>query len=209
MAQSGVDFIDLQPGNEEVPRARGKPNMMQLQVQPANALTIHKCQSLTIHDVVYGCLEGVFAHGQVYVLWSRVTHPQNFHLVGLPPADLLSDVAKAWQEAGFDVHECFKAAVKVSNDWEYTCPSTNTDPLKDIAGRLRAKFDHLRRVPLRLKNCKTLLEPQPTTAIVLEEILRWIDEEDWASQREPSLREQGAYHPENLLKILQHAPENW
>ena len=136
---SGVDFIDLQPGTEEIPRARGKPNMLQLQAQPANALTIHKCQSLTIRDHVYGCLEGVFAHGQVYVLWSRVTQPQNFHLVGIPPTDLLKEVAEAWREAGLDVDECFAAATKVSNDWDYTRSKPDSDPTEDVEKRLRAK----------------------------------------------------------------------
>ena len=34
---SGVDFIDLQPCSEEISKARGKANMLQLQLQP----TIH------------------------------------------------------------------------------------------------------------------------------------------------------------------------
>ena len=64
----GVDFIDLEPQREMVPAARGKPSMLQLQVQPAYALVIHKVQALTIRHDVDGCLEGVFAHGQIYVL---------------------------------------------------------------------------------------------------------------------------------------------
>ena len=40
-------------------------------------------------------MEGVFAHGKIYVLISRVTDPQNFYAVGLPPADLLDAVAEA------------------------------------------------------------------------------------------------------------------
>ena len=206
---SGVDFIDLQPGTEEVPQARGKPNMLQLQVQPANALTIHKCQSLTIRDEVYGCLEGVFAHGQVYVLWSRVTQPHNFHLVGIPPADLLEEVGEAWRQAGLDVDECFAAAVKVSNDWEYIPSKAGSDPTQNVQSRMRAKYDHLRRVPLRLRSTDAMLDPQPTTASVLKEILHWIDEEDWASQREPSLRDQGAYNPNHILQILEETPDNW
>ena len=55
---SGIDFIDIEPRSEEVPKAKGKPRMMQLQIQPANGLTIHKVQALTIKDSVYGCLEG-------------------------------------------------------------------------------------------------------------------------------------------------------
>ena len=73
---SGVDFVDLEPRSEEVPKARGKPRMVQLQVQPANALTIHKVQALTIRDVVYGCLEGI-------IYDPKQNHPIIF--VGLGP----------------------------------------------------------------------------------------------------------------------------
>jgi hypothetical protein len=38
-------------------------------------------KALSIRHTVYGCLEGVFAQGQVYVLVSRVTDPANFALV--------------------------------------------------------------------------------------------------------------------------------
>ena len=58
----------------------------------------------------------MFAQGQVYVLVSRVTDPQNFVLVGLPPKDLLDVVASAWREAGLDVDECFRRAVSVTNE---------------------------------------------------------------------------------------------
>ena len=61
--------------------------MLQLAFQPAYCSTIHKVQALTIRYHVYGCLEGVFALGQVYVLWSRVTNPKLFQAVGIPPAD--------------------------------------------------------------------------------------------------------------------------
>ena len=82
-------------------------------------------QALSIKHLVLGCLEGVFALGQVYVLFSRVTDPLHLALVGrhydvcsmshprshdapavfyvhiivrgLPPADLLEEVAAAWE----------------------------------------------------------------------------------------------------------------
>jgi len=90
-----VDFLDIEPRREMVPSAVGKPIMLQFTLQPAYGLSIHKVQSLTIVHKVLGCLEGVFAHGQIYVLISRVTDPKNFHAVGLPPADLLDAVAEA------------------------------------------------------------------------------------------------------------------
>ena len=49
---SGVDFIDVTARNETVEKAKGKPNMLQLQVQPSYGLTIHKIQALTLADGV-------------------------------------------------------------------------------------------------------------------------------------------------------------
>ena len=206
---SGVDFIDITPRSEEVPKAKGKPQMTQLQVIPANALTIHKVQALTIKNNVYGCLEGVFAAGQVYVLWSRVTNPLHFHLVGLPPLDMLDEVAQAWRDAGMDVDKCFKRAVDVTGDWMYTDAAQGEDATKNVRSRLTAKYDHQRRVPLRLKTLKDILGPQPTTAKVLHQLLEWIDQEDLSSQRQPKSSSAGSANPSVAAAIFKNAPENW
>ena len=42
-----------------------------------------------------GCLEGVFAHGQIYVQVSRAVDPELYAAVGLPSEDLLGEVAIA------------------------------------------------------------------------------------------------------------------
>ena len=73
-------------------------------------LQVHKTQALSIKHLVLGCLEGVFALGQVYVLVSRVTDPKNFSLVGIPPRDLVEDLAQALLRAGIDVDSFFKKA---------------------------------------------------------------------------------------------------
>ena len=66
-----MDFMDL-GARQETLNIRGEPIMLQLCVVPAYALTVHKTQALSIRHLVLGCLEGVFALGQVYVLKSRV-----------------------------------------------------------------------------------------------------------------------------------------
>ena len=66
-----MDFMDLS-ARQETLNIRGEPIMLQLCVVPAYALTVHKTQALSIKHLVLGCLEGVFALGQVYVLMSRV-----------------------------------------------------------------------------------------------------------------------------------------
>ena len=78
-----MDFMDL-GARQETLNIRGEPILLQLCVVPAYALTVHKTQALSIKHLVLGCLEGVFALGQVYVLISRVTDPQNFSLLGIP-----------------------------------------------------------------------------------------------------------------------------
>ena len=75
---------------------------------------VHKTQALSIKHLVLGCLEGVFALGQVYVLVSRVTDPKNFTLVGIPPRDLVEDLAQALLRAGIDVDSFFEKACQVS-----------------------------------------------------------------------------------------------
>ena len=94
--------------------------MLQLQLLAAYALTIHKVQALTMAGKVLGCLEGIFAHGQIYVLVSRVTDPRNLCLIGLPSADLLDDIAAAWAAQGLDVDACLATAAITATD---TSPS--------------------------------------------------------------------------------------
>ena len=85
MKMPEVDFLDVTPREESAPH---QTTQLQLPVAPAYGLSIHKVQSLTMLGKVLGCLEGVFAHGQVYVLVSRVTDPANLVLIGLPPEGL-------------------------------------------------------------------------------------------------------------------------
>ena len=81
-----MDFMDL-GARQETLNIRGEPILLQLCVVPAYALTVHKTQALSIKHLVLGSLEGVFALGQVYVLISRVTDPQNFSLLGIPSVE--------------------------------------------------------------------------------------------------------------------------
>ena len=156
--------------------------MRQLTLQPAYGLTIHKVQSLTIRITVQGCLEGVFALGQVYVLSSRVTDPANFQLVGMPPEDLLEEVARAWKEAGLDVNLCFAKAAEVTNEWVYTPAASQQDPCAHVRRRFTPSGEEERRVPLQLKTLAAILNPQPAAADVFHGLLDWIDRCDLASQ---------------------------
>ena len=106
-----------------------------------------------------GSLEGVFALGQVYVLISRVTDPKNFMLLGIPPKDLIEDVAQALLRQGIDVDAFFEAACKVSSEWKY-------DPTKArLIDRIQQKFNHERAVPLKSRTVAESLNPQPEAQV--------------------------------------------
>ena len=123
---------------------------LQLTVQLAYCLTIHKVQALTIRHDVNGCLEGMFALGQLYVLLSRVTDPTLFHAVGLHPADLLDDLVAAWNEAGLDVDDCFAKAANVTDEWEYIATVPGVDSCRNVRARLKPVYQEERLVKLRI-----------------------------------------------------------
>ena len=131
-------------------------------------------QALTIRSEVNGCLEGVFALGQIYVLASRVTDPANLFFVGLPPKDLLADVEPAWTAAGLDADACFAAAAAVTEEWEWTRSGDNGLEMVDPSRHLQPQYEKERRVPVHLKTLHEILNPQPTTAQVLHGLLDWI-----------------------------------
>ena len=60
--------MDIGVRQETLVTMPGHPVLVQLPLIPAYALTVHKTQALSIKHIVRGCIEGVFAQGQVYVL---------------------------------------------------------------------------------------------------------------------------------------------
>ena len=74
-----IDHMDIGARQENL-SVRGEPIMLQMCVVPAYALTIHKTQALSIKHLVIGCLEGVFAMGQVSHAHARTdTHISRLH----------------------------------------------------------------------------------------------------------------------------------
>ena len=173
--------MDVEPRLEGLKGCSGAA-VFQLPLQPAYGLTVHKVQALTIAHVVRGCLEGVFAAGSLYVLISRVTDPRNLELIGLPPADLLDDVAEELLRRGVDVNAFFKAACTVTKEWIYTDAPNGRAPgaARDVRSRLRPRLEARRRIPLKLRTLKETLEPQPAMTAVISRFLEWADREDAA-----------------------------
>ncbi len=100
--------------------------------------------------------QAIFAAGQLYVLSSRVTDDRNLELIGLPPFDLLEDVARAWREAGYNVDEKFKQAVTVTGEWTY---EPGVGPISDRVKQKRETVFQMKR--RTLADC---LNPQPVCA---------------------------------------------
>ena len=140
-----------------------------------------------------------------YTLPTKVTDPQNFWLCGLPPKDLWTDVAEAWTRAGFNVHDCFKRACAVTNEWVYD--AAGCGPLKS---RISQRISHERSIPLKNRTLAEVLNPQvgpfssflfwlfcatvcsfppipsingrqPDASVVIARLLDWIDRVDAAS----------------------------
>ena len=148
----------------------------------------------------------MFALGQLYVLWSRVTDPTLFHAVGLPPADLLDDVAKAWAGAGLDVNVCFRAAVDVTGERSYTDAPTGVDPCVSVRSRLKQVRQEEARVKLQLFTLTEILNPQPRAADVVHALLAWVDAADRASQEH---REAPPFEREDGSPIFPEGEEWW
>ena len=114
--------------------------------------------------------------GQVYVLVSRVTDPQNFVLVGVPPKDLLEDIAAALLARGVDVDKYFEDACSVTREWVY---NRDAPRLRD---RVKVKFNNEHALPVKLKTLEEILNPQPDAQVVIHRLLDWMDRVDLATQ---------------------------
>lgn len=175
--QPDIDHMDITARQETLVNVAGLPVLLQEPLVPCYALTVHKTQALSIRHVVRGCLEGIFAQGQLYVLVSRVTDPRNFQLVGLPPADLLPDVCAALSKEGLDPIESLRRCVTVTNEWVYT-PGP-----QELRDRFTPRYTKERMVPIVHRELHEMLNPQPRAQAVTHRLLDWIDRCDWASQR--------------------------
>jgi hypothetical protein len=63
-----IDHMDVTARQETLMNVISQPVLLQLPLVPAYALSVHKSQSLSIIHTIHGCLEGVFAQGQVLML---------------------------------------------------------------------------------------------------------------------------------------------
>ena len=112
------------------------------------------------------------------MLVSRVTDPAVFCLVGLPPWDILEDLAAALRAKGLDVDQVFERSVKCSNEFIY-------DPCRSggLKDRFTQKFNSQRTIPISWRSLAASLNPQPVAFAVIRRVLDWIDRCDDASKQ--------------------------
>jgi len=99
-------------------------------------------------------------------------------LRGVPPADILADVARAWEATGLGVAECMQRAATVTNEFVYTHGVGN-----DIRDRFAPRVIADRTVPVRHRDLSEVIIPQPDATMVIRKLLNWIEAVDLASQR--------------------------
>ena len=75
-----IDHMDITARQESL-AIRGDVILLQMPLTPSYGLTIHKVQALSIKHLVLGCVEGIFAQGQVYVSWRYIVNI--FSVIGL------------------------------------------------------------------------------------------------------------------------------
>ena len=110
--------------------------------------------------MVLGSLEGVFALGQVYVMISRVTDPKNFMLLGVPPKDLIEDVAQELIREGIDVDAFFEDACKISGEWQYDRTKAR------LVDRIQPKSgDDENSIPPKWNTLAECLNPEPDVQV--------------------------------------------
>ena len=122
-----------------------------------------------------------------------------------PPIDMLEDVIQAWRREGLDVDACLKVAAKIIKDWDYKRETEDDDSTADVFSRLKSHWDYQRRVPLKMKTLAEVLNPQPTTARVLSNLLQWIDDVDRQSV-DPEVR---AEDPSSAFERIFFQEPNW
>ena len=102
---------------------------------------------------------------QVYILISRVTDPKNFYLIGVPPRDLIEDVAAALIAEGIDVDQFFENACKVTGEWDYDRSRAR------LLDRIQQKFCNERSVPLKFRTLAEVLNPQPEALVIIVRVV--------------------------------------
>ena len=114
------------------------------------------------------------------MLISRSTDPANVVLIGVPPRDLVEDVARGVYAAGLDVDEFFRRACSVTNEWEYK--PENLGHVNRIQQRRFTEKE--KSVPLTWRTLAECLDPQPRARVVIKDLLEYIDRCDAASMVE-------------------------
>ena len=91
---------------------------------------------------------------------------------------MLDDVCDAWGRAGYDVCECLRKAISVTDEWIYSPTAGGS-----IRNRLKQRVIKEMSVPVELRSLEQIVNPQPRALAVIRKLLDWISRVDLASQQ--------------------------
>ena len=123
----------------------------------------------------------------------------NLHLIGVPPKDLMAEVAIALKKHGYSEIDTFIRWTDVSREWEYKVSSKS----------FVQKYIRERQVPMIHKTLDDILNPQPIAGRVLLRLLDYIDRVDRASQDGSSRPKFLAVDGEAIFPPSGHPDELW
>ena len=84
--------------------------------------------------------------------------PRYLLRIGVPPKDLIDDIAAALRRAGVDFDGVFGKCVEVSNEGKY---DMNNPQNKQPSERFSQKYIRDRQVPMVHRSLEEVLNPQP------------------------------------------------
>ncbi len=84
--------------------------------------------------------------------------PRHLLRIGVPPKDLIDDIAAALRRAGVDFDGVFTKCVEVSTEWEYDMNNPQNKPPSE---RFSQKYIRDRQVQMVHKSREEVLNPQP------------------------------------------------
>ena len=82
----------------------------------------------------------------------------DFMLIGVPPKDLIEDVAEELHRGGIDADAYFEDACKVTGEWHDRTKARLVD-------RIQPKFSQERTIPLKWRTLAECLNPQPDSHV--------------------------------------------
>ena len=81
-------------------------------------------------------------------------------MIGVPPWDIIEEVAMAWAHAGLDVASCMRRCAEVTGEFVYVEKESR------LQKRLMPKILNVKTIPVRHRSLAEILDPQPRCPVL-------------------------------------------